>query len=657
MIRVILAFVLIVVVAGGAPAADEKHPRPDDHQGHHRFEDAEKWARVFESEERDAWQKPEAVLDFLELRPYDIVADIGSATGYFPVRFARAVSDGKVYGIDIEPDMVRFLNERAEREGLGNLESILGGPDDPKLPGPTDLVFICNTYHHIEDRVAYFRRLVRRLARPRAEVVIVDFLPGDLPVGPPPAMKLSAEEVIEEFRRAGYRLDRQSRALPYQYMLAFVPRRRPVHRPSAENLEGRIEGLIDMLGEIPAGTRYTLESGEYELSSSYYVDSTCGNCEVQETCVDASVGLTISGIGIVVEGNGVEPGEVVLRTNAGYGILFENCESCTLRNLTVTGGVRDRDARATDGAVVVKNSSVQIENCVVRDNIGDSAIVAETVVGIAGIVGREGARLEIAGNRIMRNSWDGIALYRGAEATIERNRIDGVDKASGMKIGGGRGVAVGVTWDAKATLHRNWMTRYWKGLGIFVDAEVEATENVVEEILTWGIAYWDAGRGRPVARIERNIIFDCGACGISITRAEAGDPAPGQCRENLIVQTGQNPKYDDPDLYCIQCPIAVHAAPAGFEIGSNWLVRNRRAKDTSCESDLPLDVMLPGSSVPAGDLLFDLSHVASLRRARFFREWAGAPEGGNRAPLLERAASSLASPPDSMSEQTPDGID
>jgi len=188
---------------------------------HHRFSDAERWARVFEDSTRDAWQLPEKVIATMGLQPDDRIADIGSATGYFPVRFARIAIQGQVYGIDIEPNMVDYLNERAQNENLDNLVSILGAPDDPQIPEPVDIVFICDTYHHLQDRVTYFQHLKTYLRTP-GKVVIVDFKKGDLPVGPPDKMKLAPEQVQEELTQAGYRLVKQT-ALPYQYLLIFQP--------------------------------------------------------------------------------------------------------------------------------------------------------------------------------------------------------------------------------------------------------------------------------------------------------------------------------------------------------------------------------------------------------------------------------------------------
>jgi SAM-dependent methyltransferase len=209
---------------GTAAPVPAQIDHPYQHRGHrqHRFEDAEKWAKRFENPARDRWQRPEAVVAALELDSTSLVADIGSATGYFPVRFARVVTRGKVYGIDIEPDMVDYLNARAEREGLDNLTSILGRPEDPLIPEPVDIIFICNTYHHIQDRQQYFQNL-KRYFRPAGALIIVDFKKGDLPVGPPDDMKLSPEEVVAELAAAGYRLVPAKVELPYQYFLRFLP--------------------------------------------------------------------------------------------------------------------------------------------------------------------------------------------------------------------------------------------------------------------------------------------------------------------------------------------------------------------------------------------------------------------------------------------------
>ena len=187
-----------------------------------RFEDAERWSKVFDDPSRDAWQKPAEVIRALGLAPQAAVADLGSGTGYFAVRLARALPAGRVYGADLEPDMVRFLEQRAAKEGLVNLSSHLAAADDPRLPVAVDLVLVVDTYHHIAARVGYFGRL-RASLKPGGRVAIIDFGP-DSPAGPPARHRVARERVLEEMGRAGYALAAAHDFLPYQYFLVFQPR-------------------------------------------------------------------------------------------------------------------------------------------------------------------------------------------------------------------------------------------------------------------------------------------------------------------------------------------------------------------------------------------------------------------------------------------------
>lgn len=344
--------------------------------------------------------------------------------------------------------------------------------------------------------------------------------------------------------------------------------------------------LHEQLAQPRDRVSIVLAPGEYNLKPTTAVDSTCGNCEDPFRRVPITVGLQVSGRQVWILGP--DRGEAVIRTNAGYGIYFKDCRDCGIAGVTVKGGQRDTAQAATDAAIVAKNSRVSILNNRLTDNIGDSTVVATGTVGIMGVCGRENSFLWVQENDIIRNSWDGIALYRDAEAEIELNIIDGVDKARGGEVGGGRGVGIGVTWNAKARINRNVVRRYWKGIGIFVDGHAVVQQNIVEEMLTWGIAFWDAGKGQPYAFIENNVIFDCGACGVSITREApfGGDESPGGFEGNIIVKTGQNPKYDAPDYYCYQCALALHAVPERFAIGDNLFFDNRRASEDLPDHDV-----------------------------------------------------------------------
>lgn len=129
----------------------------------HRFDDPAAWTKEFESAERTAWQQPDALLASLALRPDAKIADLGAGTGYFAVRFAAIATAGKVYAVDIEPNMVAWLGTRASNEGLGNLVAVQGSASDPQLPEPVDLVFMCNVFHHLADARAYFEAVAASL--------------------------------------------------------------------------------------------------------------------------------------------------------------------------------------------------------------------------------------------------------------------------------------------------------------------------------------------------------------------------------------------------------------------------------------------------------------------------------------------------------------
>jgi ubiquinone/menaquinone biosynthesis C-methylase UbiE len=186
-----------------------------EHQ-HHPPHDAGEYAKVLEDPKRDVWQLPHEVIMALELKPSEVVADIGAGTGYFSRRLARHA--GKVFAVDIDPKLL----EMAKKSAPANVVTVLAAPDDPRLPDASvDTIFFCDVLHHIENRPAYYRKLVRAL-RPGGRIVDIDFHKNrPTPFGPPESMRLSEETVVRELEAAGFRKTKSLDILPYQYLLIF----------------------------------------------------------------------------------------------------------------------------------------------------------------------------------------------------------------------------------------------------------------------------------------------------------------------------------------------------------------------------------------------------------------------------------------------------
>ena len=195
------------------PGAEHHHP----HAMVHRFDHAEDWAKVFDDPARDAWQHPDEVITALGLAPDMTVADVGAGTGYFTMRLARAVPGGRVIATDIEPDMVRYLGERAQREQHGNVQAVLSTADDPRLaPGSVDRILVVDVWHHIAERASYAKHLAAAL-RPGGQIAIVDFT-QEAAHGPPREHRLLPETIVGDLRSAGLDAEVAPTRLPDQFI-------------------------------------------------------------------------------------------------------------------------------------------------------------------------------------------------------------------------------------------------------------------------------------------------------------------------------------------------------------------------------------------------------------------------------------------------------
>ena len=197
----------------------------DDHQMHRLHRDPKAYIGALEDPKRDAYQKPHEVIHALNLTPGEVIADIGAGSGYFTFHLARHVGDkGKVYAVDVSPDMILHVNRRIREFKVNNVVTILADPDDPLLPDASvNRFFICDVWHHVDNQAKYLS-LMKKMLKPGGEVIMIDFHKKELPVGPPMKMKIAREDLIKQMESNGYRVIKEHTFLPYQYFLVFVPK-------------------------------------------------------------------------------------------------------------------------------------------------------------------------------------------------------------------------------------------------------------------------------------------------------------------------------------------------------------------------------------------------------------------------------------------------
>jgi ubiquinone/menaquinone biosynthesis C-methylase UbiE len=178
-------------------------------------------ARWLDREEREEEEHPDEVVANLDLGPTHVVADVGAGTGYFAFRIARRVPAGKVYAVDVQPEMVEILRRRVEEKKVPNVEAVLGTETDPKLPeAGVDVALMVDVYHELSHPKEVLEALHRAL-RPGARLVLIEYRGEDPSVPMKPLHKMTEEQVRKELESVGYRWTETRDFLPRQHFLIF----------------------------------------------------------------------------------------------------------------------------------------------------------------------------------------------------------------------------------------------------------------------------------------------------------------------------------------------------------------------------------------------------------------------------------------------------
>jgi ubiquinone/menaquinone biosynthesis C-methylase UbiE len=210
MTRKNMACVLAVLALLAAPLAAQ----------HARLFPPEKLG-LLEGPDRDAWQRPEQIMDALQIGESSIVADLGAGGGWFTVRLARRVLNGRVYAEDIQPQMLEAIGRRVQREGLQNrVTMVLGTPTDPRFTEPLDAVLIVDSHPEMDQPVTLLRNIAKSL-KPTGLIGIVNYKTDGGGPGPPMDERVDPEQVIRDATAAGLELRKRENFLRYQYLLTF----------------------------------------------------------------------------------------------------------------------------------------------------------------------------------------------------------------------------------------------------------------------------------------------------------------------------------------------------------------------------------------------------------------------------------------------------
>jgi len=173
--------------------------------------------------EREAEEQPEKAIDALNLKPGNVVADIGAGVGYMTLRMARRVGpNGKVYANDLQPQMLELLRQNAAKAGLGNIVTVQGEVADPKLPANTmDLVLLVDVYHEFSQPQVMLRK-IRETLKPDGRLVLLEYRAEDPNVPIIAEHKMTVAQVRTELEAEGFLLQPVIETLPRQHLLILT---------------------------------------------------------------------------------------------------------------------------------------------------------------------------------------------------------------------------------------------------------------------------------------------------------------------------------------------------------------------------------------------------------------------------------------------------
>ncbi len=192
---------------------------------HRLHQDSKAYIASLEDPKRDSYQKPHEVLEALDIKPGEVIADIGAGSGYFTLRLARHLGQaGRVYAVDVSPEMILHMNRRIRDLKLTNVVTVLCAPDDPLLADASvDRFFICDTWHHIEGHPRYLG-LLKKMLKAGGQVIMIDFKKAPTPIGPPMEMRIARDDLVREMEANGFAVAKEHTFLEYQYFLVFRPK-------------------------------------------------------------------------------------------------------------------------------------------------------------------------------------------------------------------------------------------------------------------------------------------------------------------------------------------------------------------------------------------------------------------------------------------------